>query len=143
MVVKTFRGLLANDAEDRIRLHTLQGKVGYRIIKFQVIGDSPVLENQESVVKIYTVPGKTIVETVDFSEADLLAVGVWTSHSTATIYPDDMTIIFDTEVFNQDIYISQTDTSGRACNYYLELEVIPLTEQGAEYTTIKDLRANA
>ena len=141
-MIKTFKGLLADGGEDRIRLQTIQGKVGYRIVKFQVIGDSPVLENQESVVKIYAVADKTVAATVDFSDPDLLAVGVWTSHSTATNYPEDMTIIFDQEMVNQDIYISQTDPGGRACNYYLELEAIPLTDMAAESTTIKDLRAN-
>jgi len=34
MVVKTFRGLLADGGQDRIRLSTIKGKVGYKIAKF-------------------------------------------------------------------------------------------------------------
>ena len=37
MVVKTFRGLLADGAQERIKLQTSTGKVGYRIVKFQVM----------------------------------------------------------------------------------------------------------
>ena len=50
-------------------------------------------------------------------------------------------IIFDNEVVNQDIYVTHTDeTATLACNYYIEMEVIPLDDKGAEYMTIKDLR---
>jgi len=50
-------------------------------------------------------------------------------------------VIFDNQIFNQDIYITHTDTTGsRNINYYIELEVIPLDDAGAEYTTVKDLR---
>ena len=50
-------------------------------------------------------------------------------------------IIFDREIFNQDIYISSYDDHGDVnVNYYLELEVIPLDDAGAEYTTLKDMR---
>jgi len=53
-----------------------------------------------------------------------------------------MTVIFDREIFNQDIYITQSEQSGsQSLNYYLELEVIPLDDAGAEYTTLKDMRA--
>ena len=51
-------------------------------------------------------------------------------------------IIFDNKVFNQDMYITQTDNDGTdSCNYYIELEVIPLDDAGAEYTTLKDMRS--
>ena len=50
-------------------------------------------------------------------------------------------IVFDQEIFNQDIYISHKNVAGTdKGNYYLELEVIPLDDAGAEYTTLKDLR---
>jgi len=43
---------------------------------------------------------------------------------------------------NQDIYITNYDgTSANTLNYYLELEVIPLDDSGAEYTTLKDMRS--
>ena len=46
--------------------------------------------------------------------------------------------------FNQDIFVSNVAGAGQAStgvNYYLELEVIPLDEAGAEYTTLKDMRS--
>jgi hypothetical protein len=53
MVVKTFRGLLADGGQDRIRLSTIKGKAGYKIVKFQIIGAEPGQQDQEHTVKIY------------------------------------------------------------------------------------------
>jgi len=139
-MIKTFKGLIANGIEDTIVLHTNDGYTGYRIVKLQVIGDSPVLENQESVVKIYKVANKTVDATIDFSDNTLLAVGVWSSHSTATNYPEDMTVIFDNEIFNQDIYITHSSPTPRDCNYYIELEQIRLDLSQSTVATLKDIR---
>ena len=49
----SFKGRLANGDEDRIKLSTIKGKVGYKITKFQVIGSSPAGITIEAVVKIY------------------------------------------------------------------------------------------
>ena len=141
MVVKTYRGILAHGAEDRIRLSTIKGKVGYRIVKFQIISNLPTSASVEALIKIYKSPQTTIDHKVNFSDSDLLSVGLWTTSGTAESNPEDMTVIFDNEIFNQDIYISYFTTTGsELCNYYLELEVIPLDDAGAEYTTLKDMR---
>ena len=53
-------------------------------------------------------------------------------------------VVFDREIFNQDIYVTHTDTissSSKPINYYIELEVIPLDDAGAEFTTLKDMRS--
>ena len=143
-MIKTFRGLLADGAQERIRLSTIQGKVGYKIIKFQLMGNDPGIDGGESSVKIYKTKQTSITSAIDFTDSDLLAAGFWSNHNTATNYTEDVNIIFDTEIINQDIYITHLESNSTTpCNYYIELEVVPLTEQGAEYTTIKDLRANA
>ena len=141
MVVKTFRGLLADGGQDRIRLQTIKGKVGYRITKFNVITETPTTVSAESVVQVWKTSQGTPVATINFTDSDLLGVGLWTSNDDTATQPDDMTIIFDNEIFNQDIFITHQNSSGSAgCNYYLELEVIPLDDAGAEYTTLKDMR---
>ena len=141
MVVKTFRGILANDGEDRIKLSTINGKVGYRIVKFQLMGPYGDT-NVESVVKIYKT-SVTASTDIDFTDSNLLAAGI-INDSASNLYLPPPVIVFDTEIFNQDIYITNKGHSETASiNYYIELEVIPLSDQGAEYTTIKDLRANA
>ena len=141
MVVKTFRGLLAQDGQDRIRLSTIKGKVGYQIKKFQIM--PPVMGGaaSESCVKIFKEEQSSVTATVNFTESGLLAAGTVSNHTSGYIYPPASIIIFDTEMFNQDIYITNKDNAGsEACNYYIELEVIPLDDAGAEYTTLKDMR---
>jgi len=139
-MIKTYRGLLADGAQDRIRLQTIKGKVGYRIVKFQVIQEEPGELSIESTVKIYKSEQTTINNTVNFTDSDLLAVALWQKQENLA-YPPTDTIIFDNEIFNQDIYVTHEDvTASGSCNYYIELEVIPLDDAGAEYTTLKDMR---
>jgi len=140
MVVKTFRGLLAGDAEDRIRLQTIKGKVGYRIVKLLTIGESVGTANYEATLKINTESGITPVSSVNLTDSRILAVVFYTAHTTAMSYPTTTTIIMDREIFNQDIFITNFDAQGYKLNYYLELEVVPLDDAGAEYTTLKDMR---
>jgi len=140
-MIKTFRGLLADGGQDQIRLQTIKGKVGYRIFKFQLIGKTPSSVTHTSTVKIYKTQQTTVDATIDFTDSDLLGVGLWTNSSAPANAPEDMTVIFDSEIFNQDIFITHDEAnSNKPCNYYLELEVIPLDDAGAEYTTLKDMR---
>jgi len=133
MVVKTFRGLLGDGAQDRIRLGTIKGKVGYRIIKFQLMGEKPAGASQESVVKIYKTEQGTPDTLVNFTDSNLLAAGYLEAAADVKGEYQPQIIIFDSEIFNQDIFISHDDDeTGESCNYYLELEVIPLDDAGAE-----------
>jgi len=141
MVVKTFRGAVGEvGGEERIRLSTIKGKVGYRIIKLELIGVQPGAITQESTVKIFRSPATSIDSLINFTDSDLLAAGYYINNNGAE-YMTATVIIFDREIFNQDIYISSYDDHGDVnVNYYLELEVIPLDDAGAEYTTLKDMR---
>jgi len=143
MVVKTYRGLLADGGQDRIRLQTIRGKVGYRIAKFQIMaplitGSSRV--NAVSIWKTEQTSVSTSAISPDFTDSDLLAVAlnVWDNSQP---HLSSLSVIFDNEIFNQDIYLTNTETIATgSCNYYIELEVIPLDDVGAEYTTMKDMR---
>ena len=140
-MIKTFRGLLEDGGQDHIRLQTIKGKVGYRVVKFQIISETPTTASTESVVQIWKTQQGTPVATINFTDTDLLGIGLWTSNEGSQGDPEDLTIIFDNEIFNQDIFIThQNSTGSEKCNYYLELEVIPLTDSDAEFTTLKDIR---
>ena len=141
MVVKTFRGLLADGGQDQIRLSTNKGKTGYRVVKFQTLPNTPGTVNVEAVLKIYKQQQTSINGTVDFSDGRLLAACNFTQQGNPQ-YTGFTAVIFDGEIVNQDIYITSVDVdSATAMNYYIELEVISLTDQGAEYTTLKDIRS--
>jgi len=140
MVVKTFRGLMADGGQDRIRLSTIKGKMGYRIVKFQVMGQDSST-SYEAVCKIFKETQTSVTTTINFTDTTLLAAAIYQQNATGQTYPVDQVTIFDNEIFNQDIFITYTTSyASGTLNYYIELEVIPLDDKGAEYTTVKDLR---
>ena len=142
-MIKTFRGLLTDGGQNRIRLSTKKGKIGYRIVKFQVIQKSPGAAHSEAVVKIYKILQTSIDALIDFSDGNLLAVAMWQKSDSVT-YSGSETIIFDQEIFNQDIYATLDHASGHTdpVNYYLELEMINLTDNAAAVSTLRDIRLN-
>jgi len=138
-MIKTFRGQLANGGQDQIRLSTIKGKVGYKIIKFQLMPLRPGALTQELVGKIFTDKQTAVSDTVNFTDGTLLAAAVYAT--SADSWSTFETIIFDNQTFNQDIYVTLDDSQDAGgSNYYIELESIPLDDAGAEYTTLKDMR---
>jgi len=145
-MIKTFRGMLADGGQDRIRLQTIKGKVGYRIVKLQITSTLTGSIEAELVTKIYKDLQTTINGDVNFTDSNLLGMAYVKIHQTATTGSNEggntSNIIFDSEIFNQDIYVTAVDThASNNTNYYIELEVIPLDDAGAEYTTLKDMRS--
>lgn len=139
-MIKTFRGLLADGGQDRIRLSTIKGKVGYRIVKFQMLQQNAGAADVEAIMQIFKNEQSTVTNVINFTDSDLLAAAFMSIRdgSAGSTVP---AVIFDNEIFNQDIFITYFDKQvGQSCNYYLELEVIPLDDAGAEYTTLKDMR---
>jgi len=143
MVVKTFRGLLADGGQDKIKLQTIKGKIGYRIVKFQLFPNKPGQESVENNVLVWKTKQSTVSASavdVDFSDNDLLAAGMYHDSSSESTTAN-VTVVFDTEIFNQDIYITHTDTNSNIpCNYYLELEVLTLSDDEAQAAILKSIR---
>ena len=140
-MIKSYRGKLAKGEQDTIPLHTNNGKTGYRIVKFQLMAIDPISNNQESVVKIYLVPPAAVDGLIDFSDGTLLAAGYMESDgSGATPTFNEAAIMFDNVKFNQDIYVTHHEQGSDACNYYIELEQMDLTEDQALVAIVKNLR---
>jgi len=140
MPIKTFRGKIADGAQDIVSLRTNNGSTGYRILKFRIIGDQPGAVTSEHTVKIYKTPQTVIDALVDFSDQTLLGVGFYSTNP-STAYTDTDTVIFDRDVFNQDIYITHTETNAsNPVNYYIELEQIKLDLNENTVATLKDIR---
>jgi len=144
MTIKTFRGLLADLTQQKIRLSTKKGKIGYRIVKFELMPTAMGTAVQQSVMKLFKISQSLPVDAlVDFSDGNLLAAGFIGNDTSTHAYPPSPSIIFDQEIFNQDIYVTHKDTKvGEACNYYLELETMPLTDNAASVSTLRDIRLN-
>ena len=143
MPIKTFRGLIASGSQDTVVLHTNDGAIGYRIVKFEMFTNTPGIgNNAEHVIKIYKVTQTLagIDGVVDFSENTLVGAGflpVKTSEFT-----QESIVTFDNEIFNQDIYVTHSDIGGNSipCNYYIELEQIKLDLNENTVATLKDIR---
>jgi hypothetical protein len=144
-MIKTFRGLMADDTQDTILLHTNDGSTGYRIAKFEGIANAPGTKDSEHLLKIYKVPQTTVDGAVDLSDNTLIAVLYYTNRAD-TLLNGLNVIIADNEVFNQDIYITHIDmstTTNESGNYYIELEQIKLDINSNTVATLKDMRNTA
>jgi len=140
-MIKTYRGLLPDGGQEKIRLTTTDGRMGYRITKFQMIGLDTGTYDAAFVMKVYKEEQTAITAKIDFSDTTLLAAGYIENHENIQYPSSQSQIIFDHEIFNQDIFVTCKDVeTGQNCNYYIELEQIKLTVNQAELLIVKDLR---
>jgi hypothetical protein len=139
--IKTFRGLMVADTQDTIVLHTNTGSTGYRIVKFQIMGNTPGTAEVEAVVKIYKVSQSTNTSQIDFSDNTLLAAAEHREFAASEDFSSPQVIIFDNEIFNQDIFVTYKTAAGSMkMNYYIELEQISLDLSQNTVATLKDIR---
>jgi hypothetical protein len=151
MPIKTFRGMIADGAQDTILLHTNNGSIGYRIVKFDIISSitGSAAASTDHLVKVWKVTQTSVPTTgatIDVSDQTLLAVANLTMSvsSSSGLVGSMEKIIFEREIFNQDIYVTHTDNDGTdACNYYIELEQIKLDLSENTVATLKDIRNQA
>jgi len=126
--VSSFRGLLVNDdIPERIHIQGSVGAIAWRITKFQVMGINED-KNYETVVQINR-KEITPSDSVNFADNDLLGAALY--GDTDSIDQATSSVIFDREIFNQDIFISAKATAGTsAINYYIELEEVKVSAAG-------------
>jgi hypothetical protein len=141
---KSFRGIIGDAEQQKIRLSTNNGLTGYKIKKFQTISNQNTSGgvSGEHYTFIWSKEQDSVSGTtpnIDFSDPLLLAV-CWAPNNNER--PLQQNIIFDNVTVNQDIYITHMDISGsEKNNYYIELEQIKLSENEATMATLKDMRA--
>jgi len=136
--------LLDDGDQERISLQTNNGLTGYRIVKFQVMPQSTGIGANEAAVSIWKDKQSAAPQEIDFSDNRLLAC-VMFLRDQGTVSITSESIIFDNEIFNQDIYVNYQDaqTSGGNMNYYIELEQMDLALDEATVATLKDIRNTA
>ena len=147
MPIKSFKGQLADQEQETIPLSTNNGSTGYRITKFQVFpAGATSAFNYESFVSIFKIQqtGTTPVPadgTPNFADNTLLGCAYYTQSASAATNPEDINVIFDNEIFNQDIYLTHSNSEGSSpINYYIELEQIKLSLDENTVATLKDIR---
>ena len=133
MTIKTFRGRVDSAGQDTIYLAGGDVTSGYKIHKLQIMTYEPGNATQDLVLKIYKKKQTSVPSsgaTVDFLEDALIAVA-WFSQATAD-FSHFQIVIFDKEVVNQNLYVTNTDNDGSdSCNYYLELEEVKMPDSEA------------
>jgi len=133
MPIKSFRGLIVDGGQDKIHISGVESKKGFRIVKLQLFAKEAGTTEYEHVVKIYKTSQSSIDAEVDFSDAGLLGAAYLEGNS-GEHYSDQQTVLFDSEVFNQDIFVTHQDIKaapGKDCNYYLELEEVTMSDAEA------------
>ncbi len=152
---KIFRGTLTetdgssqttiNDTVERVRLTGIKAGKGYKVTKLSIIPERPLTDSNEAMVKLHTNIPSLISSNVDFDDASLLAVALYSNKDDSTYYPDDQVIIIDSErVVNCDIFLSYNNptTSGRYINYMLELEEVKMTGSMEAVVNFKQIIEN-
>jgi len=146
-MIKSFRGQLQTGEQDTIVLHTTDGSTGYRIVKFQIIPEQPgaAAVYYESVVKIWkidqTIQGRSVDAVIDFDKNTLLAAAMFGADTATHAFYGPSVVVFDHEIFNQDIYVTNKDIQADAgMNYYIELEQVKLNVDESTVATLKDIR---
>jgi len=133
-MIKTFKALLADGGQDKIYLAGGDSTKGYRIVKLQGITNDPGIAGREHVLKIYKVPQTSVTGTIDFNDDALIGTIFVTNRDDALSTHE--VVIFDTEVINQDIYVTHFEAAsspaaGGSCNYYIELEEVTMSDAEA------------
>ena len=138
-MIKSFRGRLGDGDIEQIRLSTNTGRTGYKITKFQLL---PIDSNEtvEMSCKIFSTVQTTATEDINFSDNTLLAAGIVHANADRDFVSPD-TVIFDSMIFNQDIYImAKAGSTARDINYYIELEQIKLDSNETAVATLKNIK---
>ena len=138
-MIKSFRGLIADDAQDRIYLSTNTGTIGYRIVKLEIMPSKVSVAHTNAVVQIFSRDDNVAPSTtIDFSDNTLLAAARYVDRVNVEM---SQATIFDNDVFNQDIYVKYKDADAATeINYYIELEEVKLDLNASTVVTLKDMR---
>jgi hypothetical protein len=142
-MIKSFRGLIADEGQDRIRLSSKDGLMGYRIKKFQIFPQHPgTVSNKENVCQIWAEKQDTPTAETNFDTPLLLGVAYFTENTDSNVVVSEAVVVFDSIKFNQDIYVTHVDahSGNTSVNYYIELEQVKLDLNEATVATLKDMR---
>ena len=143
-MIKTFRGNIGRGKQDKIRLSTKKGKIGYRINEFKAFPPAPGTSNYEATLQVFKIKQSSVstdTAAVDFSDGNLLAA-LYIEGASSNTNTDTLHVMFEREVFNQDVYITMSNTEVGSMNYYLEIEAFTITDNQAAVSTLRDIRLN-
>lgn len=144
MPIKTYKGMIPMGEQEKIHLSTADGLTGYRIKKFQIESKKPGTGNFELVGKIFlTDQANNVNAQIDFSDTDLIAAQFNSGSNGWGGNLPDSAIIIDSEMINQDIYVTVACAAGTTepVNFYIELEQFNLDLNASTFVTLKNIRS--
>jgi len=128
--IHSFRGLLADGAQERIRIQGATGEIAWRITKFQIMPNNFNTADEYNIsVFREDPPAAYDFGTFDFTNDELLAAAYLENNATAGDFVLS-TVIFDNTLFVRNIHIVLSSQAGKACNYYIELEEVKVNAAG-------------
>jgi len=128
--VHSFRGLLVDGGQDKIRIQGPVGAIAWRITKFEVFPSVPGGTSQQSTVKIYRESQGAPGGSVDFTDNEMLAAA-YLGINDGAYYGTAYVIVFDNALFSRNIFVNLFNDLGTpSCNYYIELEEVKVSAAG-------------
>ncbi len=127
----SFRGLLADGEQAKIRIQGPVGAVAWRITKLQTVNAAPGTQDVETSTQIFREEQSSVISTIDFTNDELLAVSIYRAGSSLG-EPDTTNIIFDNTLFVRNIWVAYTNvgTGTDSINYYIEVEEVKVGKAG-------------
>jgi len=131
--VHSFKGLLADGEQRKIRIQGPVGAIAWRITKFEGMSNLPGTQDAEATVQVFReeqASVSTTTATVDFNNDELLAAFCYLHAAPSSVGPLS-TVIFDNALFSRNIFVTNTVTAGDSkMNYYIELEEVKVSKAG-------------
>jgi len=135
--VHSFRGMLGDGDQRKIRISGPVGAIAWRIVKLEAMPNLVADQAGEHLVKVYREEQASVPITaaaVDFTEDELLGAVYITQHDNHAYGLTGPVVVFDNALFSRNIYVTHTDNSqsgvGYGCNYYIELEEVKVGAAG-------------
>jgi len=125
--VHSFRGLLIDGGQDEINLERQNVNLAYRILKFELMPNTPGAVAQESTVKVYREEQSSVDAVINFDDTDLIGAAFYAADIHQASNSNAIVVTFDNVLFSRNIYVTHSETAATAsCNYYIELEEVPV-----------------
>jgi len=127
----SFRGLLADGKQGKIRIQGSVGSIAWRITKFEILSEDPFQSTVKHVVKIWREQQSSFDDSVDFTDDELLAAATLNEAPGGEDQAGYGTVIFDNALFVRNVYVTNNEGhNNKAANYYIELEEVKVSAAG-------------
>jgi len=129
--VHSFRGQLADETQEKIRIQGSVGAIAWRITKFEIMPTLTGAINAELVAKIFREEQSSVTGDINFTNDELLGTAYFKINQTDVGTHGGPVVIFDNALFVRNIFVTAIDTNAsNVTNYYIELEEVKVSAAG-------------